>query len=201
VPTVTYVRCCPSRANADWPRGDGTGTPAHTPWQSPSRWRASSDGGGLRPAGASRGHDTHRLDAMAPGLVGQTIEQAASHPGLPDGLAARLYPGSRGLHAPQRPPTASARGGSPTSGLCPGPAFGRAVAELVLQGRECAPAGRTCPTGARHQRQHPRRPAPVVRQQLGVGTCHRAHAQLLACPCFRAATSGKGGRSNSASGT
>jgi hypothetical protein len=33
----------------------------------------------LRPAGASRDHDTHR-HAMAPGLVGQTIEQAAGHP-------------------------------------------------------------------------------------------------------------------------
>ena len=33
----------------------------------------------LRPAGVSRDHDTHRLHAMAPGLVGQTIEQAAGH--------------------------------------------------------------------------------------------------------------------------
>jgi hypothetical protein len=33
----------------------------------------------LRPAGVSRNHDTHRLHAMAPGLVGQTIEPAAGH--------------------------------------------------------------------------------------------------------------------------
>jgi hypothetical protein len=33
----------------------------------------------LWPTGASRDHDTHRLHAMAPGLVGQTIEQAAGH--------------------------------------------------------------------------------------------------------------------------
>ena len=32
-----------------------------------------------RPAGASREHDTHRLHAMAPGLVGQTIERAAGY--------------------------------------------------------------------------------------------------------------------------
>jgi hypothetical protein len=38
--------------------------------------------GCLRPAGASRGHDTHRRHAMAPGLVGETIEQAAGHPGM-----------------------------------------------------------------------------------------------------------------------
>jgi hypothetical protein len=31
----------------------------------------------LRPAGVSRGHNTRRLHTMAPGLVGQTIEQAA----------------------------------------------------------------------------------------------------------------------------
>ena len=29
-----------------------------------------------RPAGASREHDTHQLHAMAPGLMGQTIERA-----------------------------------------------------------------------------------------------------------------------------
>ena len=29
-----------------------------------------------RAAGASREHDTHQLHAMAPGLVGQTIERA-----------------------------------------------------------------------------------------------------------------------------
>jgi hypothetical protein len=29
----------------------------------------------LRPAGASRGHDTHRLHAWAPRLVGQTVER------------------------------------------------------------------------------------------------------------------------------
>ena len=33
----------------------------------------------LGPAGASRGHDTHRLHAMAPGLVGQTIEWAGGY--------------------------------------------------------------------------------------------------------------------------
>jgi hypothetical protein len=32
--------------------------------------------GASGPAGASRGHDTRRLHAMAPGLVGQTIERA-----------------------------------------------------------------------------------------------------------------------------
>jgi hypothetical protein len=42
--------------------------------------------------------------------------------------------------------TASARGGSPTSGPCPDPAFGRAIAELVLQGRACAPLGGPGPT-------------------------------------------------------
>ena len=33
-------------------------------------------GCGLWPAGVSRGHDTHWLHAMAPGLVGQTVERA-----------------------------------------------------------------------------------------------------------------------------
>jgi hypothetical protein len=33
----------------------------------------------LRPAGASRDHDTHRRHAMAPGLVGQTIERVAGN--------------------------------------------------------------------------------------------------------------------------
>jgi hypothetical protein len=36
--------------------------------------------GGLRPAGASGGHDTHQPHAMAPGLMGQTIGQARGHP-------------------------------------------------------------------------------------------------------------------------
>jgi hypothetical protein len=32
-----------------------------------------------RPAGASRAHDTRQLHAMAPGLVGQTIEWAGGY--------------------------------------------------------------------------------------------------------------------------
>jgi hypothetical protein len=32
-----------------------------------------------RPAGASREHDTRQLHALAPGLVGQTIERAGGH--------------------------------------------------------------------------------------------------------------------------
>jgi hypothetical protein len=32
-----------------------------------------------RPAGASRNHDTRRLHAIAPGLVGQTIERAGGY--------------------------------------------------------------------------------------------------------------------------
>ena len=43
--------------------------------------------------GASRDHDTHRLHAMAPGLVGQTIEQAAGHPRMRAvGAAAKARP-------------------------------------------------------------------------------------------------------------
>jgi hypothetical protein len=34
----------------------------------------------LRPAGASRDHDTHRLHAMTPGLAGQTIDQGRRPP-------------------------------------------------------------------------------------------------------------------------
>jgi hypothetical protein len=36
--------------------------------------------GASEPAGASRGHDTHQQHAMAPGLVGQTIERAGGRP-------------------------------------------------------------------------------------------------------------------------
>ena len=36
--------------------------------------------GGVRPAGTSREHDTHQLHAIAPGLVGQTIERARRLP-------------------------------------------------------------------------------------------------------------------------
>jgi hypothetical protein len=35
--------------------------------------------GGLRPAGASRGHAARQLHAMAPGRMGQTIERAEGH--------------------------------------------------------------------------------------------------------------------------
>jgi hypothetical protein len=60
----------------------------------PSRRMTSSC---LRPARASRDHDTRRRHAMTPGLVGQTIEQAAGHPRMPAGWAgAKAKPASCG---------------------------------------------------------------------------------------------------------
>jgi hypothetical protein len=53
----------------------------------PCPWHASREPANrLRPAGVSRDHDTHR-HAIAPGLVGQTIEQAAGHPRMRAGCA------------------------------------------------------------------------------------------------------------------
>jgi hypothetical protein len=68
-PAVTLaadVRTCASRSS----RRDLSGAGA----------RNAVRDGGLWPAGASRGHDTHRPHAMAPGLMSQTIEQTGGHP-------------------------------------------------------------------------------------------------------------------------
>jgi hypothetical protein len=56
--------------------------PARVPTSPPATAWSASTGvrGRLRPAGASRGHDTRRLHAMAPRLVGQTVERVAGHP-------------------------------------------------------------------------------------------------------------------------
>jgi hypothetical protein len=43
------------------------------------RWTRETEIEASRPAGASRGHDTHQLHAMAPGLVSQTIERTGGY--------------------------------------------------------------------------------------------------------------------------
>jgi hypothetical protein len=81
----SWPRAVPPRRAFGWVPSHGYGRATQSPWlpamascRQPGE-RPSSQSR-LRPAGASRDHDTHRLHAMAPGLVGQTIEQAAGHP-------------------------------------------------------------------------------------------------------------------------
>jgi hypothetical protein len=86
------VSCTPSRR--------AVGTTFVSPIVVPIQLTAARIDNASRPAGASRKHDTHQLHAMAPGLVGQTIQRAGG------------YKRMRLVLADAKPPSCESRGAS-----------------------------------------------------------------------------------------